>query len=150
MRVGVQYRLALVGLAGIILASLSTVLASSLTVSPSNLFDAAVQNPITADDLAPPECQNMNLVSIVTGSGSFNGDKDNNLILGSEQADTIQGKGGDDCIVGGGGDDDLDGKKDNDVLLGGPGDDILNGDKDTDVCIGGPGTNQFIDCETQS
>ena len=78
--------------------------------------------------LQPQQCRDNGVVptTIVTNN---NGTAGNDLILGTNAAETIRGNGGNDCLVGGGG---------NDNLRGGAG---------TDVCIGGPGTDTFNGCE---
>ncbi len=82
------------------------------------------------DETLPQLCGAMNPSALVTGSGSFDGRGENELNLGSADADTINGKGGADCIVGGAG---------NDRLTGGGG---------KDICIGGAGNDTFSGCET--
>jgi len=81
--------------------------------------------PLTAAQLAPPECYGIAFadVIVVSGSGSATGTAGNDLILGSANDDDIEGKGGDDCIVAGAGQDYVDGGDGNDVILGGDGDD---------------------------
>ena len=87
---------------------------------------------ITANDLKPADCAALNLVGIMTGSGTFIDSGQSHLVLGSAGVDSIRGNPGNDCILGGGGDD------------------FLRGDGGTDVCIGGPGTDTFdATCETQ-
>lgn len=93
----------------------------------------------TPNDLKPAACAALSLTNLITGSGTFNGTKNDDLILGSPGADVIDGRQGGDCILGGGGNDVIYGFVDNDVLLGGPGDDYLYGDQGNDVLIGGDG-----------
>ena len=102
-------RLAVVGLALTIVASVLVAQAAPNTVSPSLVYDGVVQNPITANDLKPAECAALNLTNIVSGSGTFTGTGANDLVLGSASADTIDGLSGDDCILGGDQDDELSG-----------------------------------------
>jgi hypothetical protein len=133
-------RMALVLLLSLILLSMMTALAASNTVDPSRLHNETFS--IGINNLRPPQCAGMTLTNIVTGSGTFAGTTQNDLILGSPGADTILGNGGlwdtsSDCILGGGGNDNIWGDG---WLLGGAG---------TDVCIGGPGTDTFHNCETQ-
>jgi Ca2+-binding RTX toxin-like protein len=95
------------------------------------------------------------------------------IILGSEQDDTIDAGLGDDIVCAGGGDDVIDGgagndklygqagndvingndgndsivgSKDDDVLFGGNGNDSLNGGAGNDRCIGGDGSDSHL-CE---
>lgn len=97
---------------------------------PTSYADDYV-GPIVADDLKPPECVSASLTSVLGGTAVITGTAANELLLGSDLADTISGAGGDDCLVGG------------------PGGDTLNGGLGTDVCLGGPGTDIFLGCETQ-
>lgn len=90
---------------------------------------------ITANDLKPPECDSIQLVTkVVCSGGNCNGTASNDLIVGSADNDIIKGKDGDDCIVGG------------------DGDDTISGDKGYDVCIGGNGNDKIEtkneDCNT--
>lgn len=92
---------------------------------------AVLTQAITPNTLKPTECAGITLTSLVTGTGTINGTKNNDLILGSAVADDMNGAQGDDCILGGGGND------------------TINGFVGTDVCIGGPGTDTFYGCETE-
>ncbi|MDB5551956.1 MAG: Ca2+-binding protein toxin-related [Rhizobium sp.] len=92
---------------------------------------------------------------------TFNGNGDDNTIIGSINDDVIRGKGGEDLlyggfgndlISGGGGDDFLFGEDGNDTLIGGAGNDslaggdgndILTGAKGNDTMEGGLGADQF-------
>ena len=108
-------------------------------------------HPVTVQQLAPPECaaKAAGLTSLIVGSGSFDGDNSNNLILGSPADDDIRGRQGNDCVVGGGGNDALQGNQGNDALVGGPGDDDLDGGQGGgDECYGGSGTDTANRCET--
>jgi Ca2+-binding RTX toxin-like protein len=143
----ILYRMVWLGLLVLILISIFSAFATSVTVPVSRVGDMTY--PITANDLKPPECAGLDLTNVVVGS---NGGPDNDLILGSANADTLAGGEGDDCIVGGGDNDTLMGENGNDVLVGGSGDDTLNGGADSnDVCYGGDGTDSFdASCETQT
>lgn len=89
------------------------------------------QQPITANDLKPPECSALNLTRVVGGSLVVEGNSENDLVLGSDVVDLLDGREGDDCVVAG------------------PGDDSLTGGLGTDVCIGGGGNDTFLGCETE-
>ena len=123
--------------------------AASNTVPSTHADDRSIA--ITANTLKPALCASLNLTAIVVGSGRFDGDSSNELILGSAGADTIRGRQGTDCILGGGGDDDIQGNQEEDVLLAGTGDDQLDGGNgppgETDTCDGGAGTDTFTECE---
>ena len=99
---------------------------------PSTHAGVAVLD-VQADDLAPEECSGLRLTVVIRGSGSIDGSKRNDLVLGSTGADEINGDKGDDCLVGGAG---------NDVIDGG-------GGGGHDVCIGGPGNDKFKHCDVE-
>ncbi len=123
--------LAFVVLAALILTSVAFAFAANIVVPTTHLTNQAM--PITPNTLKPTACSAITLTVIVycpMGGGICDGTNANELILGSPNVDTIQGKGGSDCILGGGGDDDI------------------SGSQAKDVCIGGPGTDIFKKCET--
>jgi Ca2+-binding RTX toxin-like protein len=130
---------AVFGLLALAVVSLIAASAAGNTIAHTNLGSRVFT--IDANALKPRACAGLHLSSIVSGSGTLNGNTGNTLILGSAGDDTITGQDGNDCIVGGGGADTLDGGGGNDVLIGGPG---------GDTCIGGLGTNTFTaSCEVQ-
>jgi len=87
---------------------------------------------VGAEQLKPSACNAITLALVVTGSGTFGGGAQAELILGSSGVDSISGNNGNDCIVAG------------------AGNDTLNGGAGTDVCIGGAGNDSFnASCETQ-
>ncbi len=122
-------RLAWFGLLALILVSIVSAVAAANSLPETGI--GAAQRTITANDLKPAECANVNVTAVYNANGTFAGFATNDLIFGSAGIDTIQGGGGDDCIVGGGGDD------------------AIFGDAGTDVCIGGPGIDSFdsLSCE---
>lgn len=71
------------------------------------------------------------------------GDGRNNRILGTENMDKIDGKGGDDTIFGLGGDDKLEGAAGNDKIYGGAGNDKLEGGSGNDLLDGGANSNKL-------
>lgn len=87
--------------------------------------------PVDQNQLAPAECDSVQIANTVSGTGIIAGTIDNDWIIGSEAIDTIDGLAGDDCIEG---------KESDDVITGGLG---------TDVCIGGGGNDTFVGCETE-
>jgi len=121
--------------------------ATSNTVSGSRASDT--QDPITPNDVKPPECAGLNLTAKIVGSGTLTGTTAAELIVGGPGADTISGGGRGDCIVGGGGADNINGNAGNDVILGGAGNDTINGALGSDVCYGEAGTDTFSNCEAQ-
>jgi Ca2+-binding RTX toxin-like protein len=132
------------------LAALSavTALAAANTVPATRIGQS--DHAVTLQQLAPPECAAIaaGLTSLIVGSGAFDGDNGNNLILGSAGNDLIRALQGNDCVVGGGGNDDLRGNQGNDVLVGGSGNDALTGGLGQDTCYGGSGTDT-ANCETR-
>ena len=89
-------------------------------------------------------------VELVTDSTKPTGGDD--LLNGTDKADTIFGLGGNDVLLGlagndlldgGAGDDNLDGGKGRDKLKGQKGDDVLTGGDGDDVLIGGPGKDKL-------
>jgi hypothetical protein len=74
-------------------------------------------------------------VDLVRGRTPTGGD---DVVLGTDEADGVNGLGGDDAVCGAAGDDVLRGGYDDDVLFGGPG---------FDTCLGGPGRDVALDCE---
>lgn len=63
-------------------------------------------------------------------------------LIGTAQADTLRGDGGDNSLTGGDGNDILVGRDGNDTMMGGAGDDMLLGGEGADVYIGGEGIDQ--------
>ena len=89
-------------------------------------------------------------VELVTDSTKPTGGDD--LLTGTDKADTIFGLGGNDVLLGlagndlldgGEGDDSLDGARGRDKLKGGAGNDSLTGGDGNDVLIGGPGKDKL-------
>lgn len=75
---------------------------------------------------------------------SLNGDGGNNSYFGANQADTLNGNGGDDILSGNAGNDILNGGTGNDSMFGGTGNDIYIVDSTGDVVseAGGDGTDR--------
>lgn len=71
----------------------------------------------------------------------MNGTTDDDILIGDDLANVINGLAGDDLLSGFGGDDTLSGGDGNDTLSGGPGDDTLNGDQGMDNLVGGIGND---------
>ncbi len=88
-------------LSGIFLAQIGIGLANSNWLPVSGLLDALVQQPVTANDIKPPECSGINLTQAINAGGAFYGTTENDLILGSVGIDIVDGLSGDDCILGG-------------------------------------------------
>jgi Ca2+-binding RTX toxin-like protein len=124
------YRFVLLGFFLLIVVSLGSAYASSLTFDVTTTSISQNSFVPSANEKKPSICA-MYITSIINGSGTINGDAASNLIYGGAGNDTIYGGDGNDCIYGLGGDDTIDG-----------------GDGTNDICIGGGGTNTFINCES--
>ena len=74
---------------------------------------------------------------------SNNGNSDNNLLVATDNGETLNGQGGNDGVYGGAGNDTLYGDNGNDHLIGGDGDDILYGGAGNDVLNGGAGDDKL-------
>jgi Ca2+-binding RTX toxin-like protein len=122
------FRIVLIGLFALVVASLASAFAATNTIAPSNIGIRSVQ--VNANDLKPAACAAINLTEVVSGAGTITGTSGNDLILGGSGDDSIDGLGGDDCIVGGGGND------------------IIDGNDGSDICIGSGGNVTFLNCET--
>ena len=126
-----------------------------------NAFAASNTVPLTRADknsiglgvneLQPPECVGMGLTNIVDIGAGETGTSANDLILGTDKADSeIRGGAGNDCILGGKGNErqridkvwspGIYGEEGDDVIIGGPG--------NKDQCDGGPGNDTYYSCET--
>ncbi len=82
------------------------------------------------DPTVPPDCD-------------LAGTSGDDVLQGSDDAETICGLGGDDVIRGGGGDDVLRGGAGRDALTGNAGNDTLDGEGGDDSLLGGTGADQF-------
>lgn len=69
------------------------------------------------------------------GNGAISGNKRDNHLTGTEEADLIQGNAGNDTLEGLGGGDTLEGGTGADLLIGGAGDDSIDGGADADVVV---------------
>ena len=105
---------------------------------------------VDVNQFKPPECASIPITRLVVATnGRATGTDENELILGTDGVDRLDGGGGDDCIMGGGGDDGfvffffiipyLRGGPGNDVILGGPGDDVVAGNDGRDRVYGQSG-----------
>ncbi len=93
---------------------------------------ALVAVPDAAAIGAPPAC--MGREATVWGSGLLEGTSGDDVIVGSNGADTVYGYEGDDIICGLGG---------NDTIYGGPGEDRIKGGSGNDVVNGGSGADSI-------
>jgi Ca2+-binding RTX toxin-like protein len=95
--------------------------------------------------------QNLNFREDTVAEGApVTGDNGDNVLVGTVNADTIDGKGGedriaglagDDTLLGGAGDDLIEGGDGNDHIDGGADDDVIFGDAGNDILIGGLGND---------
>lgn len=110
-----------------------------------SLADGTPYNLLTATSATgDPSGGPGNDVAVGTSSGeSVDGRDGNDLLFGNGENDTVGnfGEVGDDLLVGGDGNDDMNGHTGNDVLLGGDGNDKLVGGEGNDVLIGGAGND---------
>jgi len=104
---------------------------------------------VDPNDLKPAECNGINLGNIVNIANGDSPTSGNDLILGTDKSDTIDGLGGDDCILGGDKNDTLTGGDGDDVILGGPNKDSATGGNGYDICYGQGGSDKAkdFDCE---
>lgn len=94
----------------------------------------------------PEECEGIDLegnpIIGTSQAETLNGTPGNDLILGLEGADIINGHGGHDCILGGpGAENPINGGEGNDVIFGNEGADHLNGNNGDDLVFGGSGAD---------
>jgi Ca2+-binding RTX toxin-like protein len=84
------------------------------------------------------------------GADTVNAKAGNDRFCGLNGVDTFNGANGNDRAFGGGGNDRLRGDAGNDVLAGEAGNDQLNGGPGPDTCKGGPGTDSATACTTRA
>ena len=84
-------------------------------------------------------------MSIIGGVSAIEriGTSGDDVLHGTDEADTLSGLTGDDSLFGLAGDDELDGGDGWDRLVGGPGDDELDGGDGWDRLVGGPGDDEL-------
>jgi Ca2+-binding RTX toxin-like protein len=148
-----------VGISGEVALSLSTWDLTELTavfpqITTANSTNYSIVQVTAEDGSAYPARHQIELYRSVTATGTASsGDADNNymtasgasggdgddLIIGSNAANTPTGGNGNDLIYGRGGNDTLTGGEGHDRLEGGDGDDTLHGNAGDDMLIGGAG-----------
>lgn len=90
--------------------------------------------------LIPFECQGMTFDNVIigtNGANTLNGTAGRDLIVGKGGNDKINGLGGNDCLAGNSGADTINGSSGNDRMLGGDQADVMNGDSGDDRLYGG-------------
>lgn len=80
-------------------------------------------------------------VEVLPARNVINGNRLDNRLVGTNQADLIRGFAGNDRLIGRGGDDVLEGRAGVDRLIGGDGNDRLLGGVGNDILIGGGGND---------
>ncbi|MBL7161156.1 MAG: hypothetical protein ISS57_01015 [Anaerolineales bacterium] len=121
---------------------------AAVNIVPSGFLDEDII-PVSANDLKPDECNIINLSNIVNIGNGDSPTSGNDLILGTDKNDVIDGLAGDDCILGGDKNDTLVGGDGDDVILGGDKKDSAVGGDGYDICYGGGGSDKAgdFDCE---
>ena len=107
------------------------------TFSPADNFIGTVELAFSVSDGTTTVADHTSF-SIGSGSGG-NGSDDNNVLIGTSEADNLSGLAGDDVIDGMDADDTLEGESGSDQLRGGSGNDILRGGDHDDILHGGSG-----------
>ena len=90
--------------------------------------------------------------SIAGGGGNdiIIGDDGNDVTTGGAGDDSLSGGRGNDSLDGGDGSDTLSGGEGNDLLVGGAGNDYLTGDTGDDILVGGAGNDLLIGSESDT
>lgn len=133
----------------------------SINISSARINNTVITTDLTATLLAQGQSSNVNADSVVFGretptlnpadvSGT-SGDDD--YVLSTNEADSIDGLAGNDRLRGRGGDDDINGgdgadfifgEAGNDTILGGDGNDIIFGNEGDDVILGEGGNDTLL------
>lgn len=117
-----------------------TISDTALPPVPSLPPTTVVTGP-TPDDDVLMGTDNADTIDLLAGNDTYDGGKGADIIDGGDGIDTIQGGNGSDLINGGDGDDDLSGGNDGDIMNGGEGNDSLQGDIGNDILNGGAGND---------
>jgi Ca2+-binding RTX toxin-like protein len=116
-----------------------------------NALEADIDNGIGDDVYIEESNDTLNAIeaeigdAIVLPLATRRGDDRPNNLIGTPEADTIFGFGGNDTINGRGGNDHIDGGWENDRIYGGSGNDSLDGGPGNDILNGGPGNDTLTD-----
>lgn len=136
------------GVVSLPFTSTITVVDDVLTVQTVN-FDVS-------DDPTPTYCNDSTIDELIA-SGNYTvfdnrdgslgskvkGTNGNDLMIASDNGDTLIGKQGDDCMIGGSGDDTLKGKSGNDEMYGNDGNDLIRGNMGDDIIYGNSGNDEL-------
>ena len=82
--------------------------------------------------------------SLLVGGGQALPTPGDDLLIGTDSGESINGLAGNDLIAGAGGDDNLFGGEGWDFLYGGSGNDVLDGGVSQDRLVGGPGNDSYL------
>jgi VCBS repeat-containing protein len=122
-----------------------------ITVADGSLIDHGTADQhsvvVTVTDAGGLSAEATYLIEVKpdnSGDDVLLGDDAANVIDGGPGNDTISGGGGDDHLLGGSGDDALNGDDGHDRLEGGDGNDFLFGNSGDDYLIGGNGSDQLF------
>ncbi|MDR5171308.1 calcium-binding protein [Methylobacillus flagellatus] len=74
---------------------------------------------------------------------SYTGTNNDDLIIGNDLGNFIDGSGGNDIIIGGSGDDLIFGGSGNDIIFGGAGNDLIDGGDGNNIIFGGSGDDNI-------
>lgn len=127
----------MVGLLALLVLAAITGYAALLTTTTSGID--VISLTVDPSDFIPAVCR-ANGITSITGYTPSNG---NDLLIGDDNPNVIDGLNGDDCIIGNGGGDTIYGGNGDDVIVGGNGDDIIYGGNGDDVIYGGAGDDQL-------
>lgn len=114
-------------------------------------LDEIIRNHVSSPELVPDDAFTVPFTNEI--EGTLESDTGDRAVVGTEQADLIDGLSGNDIIEGGDGDDIIFGNKGNDTLRsqagadtlsGGQGNDVLEAEGSGDVLSGGVGSDTYI------
>ena len=110
---------------------------STLGRSSSELVDVDL---VTNNGSINGDQHNNIMIADATGGGvQFSAERGNDVVVGSDSGDSLNGNGGEDLLIGGAGNDHIDGGHGSDVVIGGAGDDRLTGgggnDQESDTFV---------------
>ncbi len=108
------------------------------------------------DEPTPTYCNDLTIDELIS-SGNYTvfdnrdgslgskvkGTNGNDLMIASNNGDTLIGKKGDDCMIGGSGNDTLKGRMGNDEMYGNDGKDLIRGNQGNDVIYGNNGNDEL-------
>jgi Ca2+-binding RTX toxin-like protein len=129
------FRLTLQILLGSMIVLAITGYAAQSTINTGSI--SVVQQTVDHSFNIPQICRDYGITSIV----GYTPSDGNDLLIGTDGADSLDGGNGNDCIIGNGGDDLLEGGNGDDVIVGGLGADTISGGGGINVIFGGAGND---------